>query len=250
MNDINLLDSWVISAQGHFTKNTDLFPGKISNSLNGCPMKAVVRDAYWYFTTYYTTDRYRNGSVVTKVFGMELNLLMFVLKRLNLTYFHVRNPEGFEIENGLTDNLIRAVIAKEAYIAVGEVGTNYLIEPFVDIINSYYILSFRWYVPCSVKYPRWSSNYRILSEELWLVLIISIVMAAISTTLLGRYSCTSEWQKYKTLTSSLTNVWAVIPAVSVSTMPRAPSLRSLFLAWVFLCGLQRSVPGISHNVSY
>jgi len=37
---------------------------------------------------------------------------------------------------------------------------------------------------------------------------------------------------YKTLTSSLTNVWAVILGVSVSTMPRAPSLRSLFLAWV------------------
>jgi len=34
VNDITLLDSWVISAQGHFTKNTDLFPGKISNNLN------------------------------------------------------------------------------------------------------------------------------------------------------------------------------------------------------------------------
>jgi hypothetical protein len=42
----------------------------------------------------------------------------------------------------------------------------------------------------------------------------------------------SEWQGYKTLTSSLTNVWAVILGVSVSTMPRTPSLRSLFLVWV------------------
>jgi hypothetical protein len=38
VSDIILLDSWVISAQGHFTKNTDLFPRKISNSVNGCPM--------------------------------------------------------------------------------------------------------------------------------------------------------------------------------------------------------------------
>ena len=30
----------------------------------------------------------------------------------------------------------------------------------------------------------------------------------------------------------LTNVWAVLLGVSVSTMPRAPSLRSLFLSWV------------------
>jgi len=35
LNNITLLDSWVISAQGHFNKNTDLFPGKISKSLNG-----------------------------------------------------------------------------------------------------------------------------------------------------------------------------------------------------------------------
>jgi len=74
--------------------------------------------------------------------------------------------------------------------------------------------------------------FRILSWELWLVLIISIVIAAISTTLVGRYSCALEWQGYKTLTSSLTNLWAVILGVSVSTMPRTPSLRSLFLAWV------------------
>ena len=68
--------------------------------------------------------------------------------------------------------------------------------------------------------------------ELWVVRIISIVFAAISTTILGRYSCTSEWQGYKTLTSSLTNIWAVILGVALSTMPRAPSLRLLFFAWV------------------
>ena len=44
VSDVTLLDSCVISAQGHFTKNTDLFPRKISNSLNGCPMKAFVMD--------------------------------------------------------------------------------------------------------------------------------------------------------------------------------------------------------------
>jgi len=91
----------------------------------------------------------------------------------------------------------------------------------------------RWYIPCSVKYPRRSSIYSILSVELWLLLIISIVIADISTTLLGRYSRTSEWHGYKTLTTSLSNVWAVILAVSVSTVPRTQSLRSVFLAWVF-----------------
>jgi len=51
VNDITLLDSWVISAPGQFNKNTDVFPGKISKSLKRGPLKAVVKDGHWYFTT-------------------------------------------------------------------------------------------------------------------------------------------------------------------------------------------------------
>jgi len=69
--------------------------------------------------------------------------------------------------------------------------------------------------------------------ELWLVLIISIVIAAILTTDFARYSCSSDWQRYKTLKSSLINVWTIIIGVSVSTTPRTQSLSLLLLAWVF-----------------
>ena len=232
VNDITLLDSWVISAQGHFTKNTDLFPVKISKNLKGCPMKAVVRNSYWYFTTDFVTYLDSNGSFVTESGGMEFKLLMLILKHMNMTFIHVPTPEGFEMEVGLTRNLISAMIAKKIYVALGGVGTHYLTDPFLDITNNHYVMTFRWYVPCSVKYQRWSSIFRIFSVELWLILIISIMFAAILTTLVGRYTCTSEWHGYKTLASSMTNLWAVILGVSVSTMPRAPSLRSLFLAWV------------------
>jgi len=229
VNDITLLDSWVISAQGHFTKNTDLFPEKISNSLNGCPMKVVVRNSQWNFTTYYIRKRYSNGSVVRYVEGLEIDLLKLVLKQMNMTFIHVPTPRGFPYDQRA---LISTMFAKKAYIAVGNLGTPIPFHLLLDLTNSYYMMTARWYVPCSFKIPRWSSFFRILSAELWLVLIISIVTAAISTTLVGRYSCMSEWQVYKTLTSSLTNLWAVILGVSVSTMPRTPSLRSLFLAWV------------------
>jgi len=37
VNDITIPDSWVISAQMCFIKNTDLFPQKTGNNLNGCP---------------------------------------------------------------------------------------------------------------------------------------------------------------------------------------------------------------------
>ena len=149
VNDITILDSWVISAQGHFTKNTDLFPEKISKSLSGCPMKAVVRNSYWGFTTYYNvTDS--NGTVVTNVLGMEMDLFMLVLKQMNMTFVHVPTPEGFQARTGRTDNLIKAMVAKEAYIALGNVGTDILLHPLLDSTNSHYMMSIRFYVPCSV----------------------------------------------------------------------------------------------------
>jgi hypothetical protein len=232
VNDITLLDIWVPSAQGHFTKNTDLFATKISNSFNGCTMKTVVRQSYWTLNAGYVNEKLSNGSIVWKAEGPDVDLLMAVLQKLNMTFVSVPTPQGFGMKIGLVQNLISAMIAKEVYIALGDVGNHILLESYFDSTSTYNTFSVRWYIPCPVKYPRWSSFFRILSVELWIFLIISIVIASISTTLLGRYSCTLEWQGYKTLTNSLINVLAVILGVSVSTMPRTPSLRLLFLAWV------------------
>jgi hypothetical protein len=196
-------------------------------------MKAVVRDGHWWFTTIYIYNLDSHDGFVWHINGLEYDLLKVVLQQMNMSFVHVPTPKGFERGKGshLT-NLVMGMLGKEIYIALGVVGTNYLIVPYLDSTNTYHLMSVRWYVPCSDKYPRWSRIFRIFPVELWIVLIISIVIAAISTTHVGRYSCTSEWQGYKTLTSSLTKVWAVILRVTLSTKPRAPSLRSLFLAWV------------------
>jgi len=233
VGDITLLDSWVISAQENFTKNTDLFPGKMSKSFRRCPMKAVVLNGHSYFTTNYVYYKDSNGNIGKYIEGVEYDLLKIILEQMNMTLFHVSTPEGFENEGSSeVKNLGLDMYGKEIDIALGNFGTHCLVDSFFDITNIYYMMRIRWYVPCSDKYPRWSSIFRVLSVELWLLLIILIVTAAISITLVGRYTCMSEWQGYKTLISSLINVWAVFLGVSVSTMPRAASLRSLFLAWV------------------
>jgi len=111
---------------------------------------------------------------------------MMVLKQMNMTFVYVPTPENFEIKNGSTDNLNRAMIGKYAFIALGNLGTRVLIGPFLDSSNSYNITTRSCYVPCSDKSSRCSSVFRLFSLELWLVLIISIVTVAISTTLVGR----------------------------------------------------------------
>jgi len=89
VSDVTLLDSCVISAQGHFTKNTDLFPRKISNSLSGCPMKAFAMDSQWNFTTKYVQYNYTKGNVRTYKAGLEFNLIMVVLQQKD----HVFSPK-------------------------------------------------------------------------------------------------------------------------------------------------------------
>jgi hypothetical protein len=95
VNDITLLDSWIISAQGHFTKNTDLFPHKISNNFNGCPMKAIVSDGRNNFTTNYVNHTDSNGNVFMTIEGLEMDLLTIVLQQMNMTFLHVRTAEDF-----------------------------------------------------------------------------------------------------------------------------------------------------------
>jgi len=106
VNYITLLDSWVISAQGHFTKNTDLFPRMISSSFNRCPRKAVVYDRQWYFATNYINITHSNGTVVTYIEGLEMVLLSIVLQQMNMTFIHVPIPENFKKDKICLNNLV------------------------------------------------------------------------------------------------------------------------------------------------
>jgi hypothetical protein len=193
-------------------------------------MNAVLRDGKSYIANKYVNHTNLDGSVMSYIQGFEYNLLKVDLYQRNMTFVHAPTPEGIQLKNGTAINLFKAMLAKNVYIALGDVGMRIWWKSILDYTSYCYFRRISCYVPCPVKYPRRSSIFRIFSVEMRLFLIISIVTAPISTTLVGRYSCTSEWQGYKTLTSSLTNVWAVIQGKSMSRTPRAPSLRSLSLS--------------------
>jgi hypothetical protein len=86
---ITLLENWVFSAQGHFTDNTDLFPGKINKRFNGCPMKAVVNLGQSIFSTKFLEHMDLNGNVVRYLEGLEMHLLIIVLQQMDMTFVYV-----------------------------------------------------------------------------------------------------------------------------------------------------------------
>jgi len=105
--------------------------------------ESIYKNAYWEFTTDYVNHTNSNGTVVTEVIGSELDLLKLVLEQMNMAFILVPIPEDFELEKGLTANLIGAMLAKETYIALGEVGMHYLFDPFLDCTNSYHMMRIR-----------------------------------------------------------------------------------------------------------
>ena len=71
-----------------------------------------------------------------------------------MTFVQVPTSEGFEMKNGGSSyNLMTAMLAKEAYIALGDLELHIYLESFLDTANNYYIRHLRWYVLCSEKYP-------------------------------------------------------------------------------------------------
>jgi hypothetical protein len=156
VDDITVLDSWVIYGQGHFTKNTDLFPRKIGTSFNGCPMKVLVHDIQSEFKTKLT---YESDSIVSHYDGLEIKLIQTALQKMNMTFLGAIDGLG-EIKY---IDVGYAMLAKQNYIYLGDQLNLEMINLHFDTTSVYQIHSVRWYVPCSVKHPRWSSIFRILS---------------------------------------------------------------------------------------
>ena len=99
VNDINLLDSWVNYAEGHFTKNKHLPPIKISNCSNGCSMKTVVRGRHWSLYALQNINKSPNGNVVRTAEVKIVDLLSVFLQQINVTIFDAYNTSFWNVQS-------------------------------------------------------------------------------------------------------------------------------------------------------
>ena len=132
-------------------------------------MKAFVIDSDWDFTKKYVNYTDCNGNDVMKVVGLEMDLLTVVLQQLNMPFVLVTLRE---IYSGEVLDLYTSMYSKKAHVILGDIVEHSMVEYFLDATKHYSLGNIRWYVPCSIKLPRWSSILIKLSVELWLVLII------------------------------------------------------------------------------
>lgn len=234
VEDVVLLNTWVMDGNGYFEQELNLFPQKIGKQLNGCPLRVMARsfDNMVEYKQPLTNHSDSRKSVI--VDGWEIKLLRIITNSLNMTEKYLLPPYSFDVGNQVV-GAIEALVYGKADIVFGGVESRvqWGWEDYIDITNSYFSRRMLWYVPCSFQHPRWSSIFRIFSQKLWFCLVISLAVISITLTVFSKRGVAySKSHVYWTVMTSFTCAWAVILGITAPVLPRTAAVRVAFLAWI------------------
>jgi hypothetical protein len=84
VQDVILLDEWVIENNGRFSENAHLYPAKVPKNFMCCPIKvgSVGIDPYLIMTENYTQN---DGNTAYRLTGLSVQILKLVCHKMNLT---------------------------------------------------------------------------------------------------------------------------------------------------------------------
>ncbi|XP_069675577.1 uncharacterized protein [Periplaneta americana] len=232
VEDIVLLDSWVMNGYGHLLKSTNLYPLK-TQSLNGCPLGVAAKKSVP-FVEDGMYDQKKKSYVFNR--GWEVRVLDTITEKLN-TWSKFPKVQGFFYnvfeKNGTVTGFTRSLMYGGSDVAFSALFLrNELIE-LADMTRVYFMNPWKWYMPCPLKVPRWRSIPRIFSYTAWFIIFLVLFFSAVFMRYVAKLVfLNTESQIYNTVVENILNAWAVILGVSVSVQPRSDALRTFFLAWI------------------
>lgn len=235
-----LVDIWVMDRNGHFILNNSLFPNKIQNSLNNCP---IVVSTTEYYPFVENPIHIKTTGSVKAVYnkGWDISLLNIIKEVTNVSLHFMppsREKYGRLLMNGTFTGLIGDLAYSKCDIAVGGLP---LMAPFTDRGDHTGIYSrseFIWLVPCARRLLGWRNIFRFFSSTLWLCVLLSIFLASCIIYCLAKCTVsvrTPGIERYSSLSESSCNIFAVFLGTAVSSVPRTTTLRIFFLAWIGYC---------------
>lgn len=233
VEDVVLLDKWVMEGRGFLVQNSNLFPQKIGKTFNGCPLRGLAIE-FKHMVNYDHPSPDTGSSAPVIKDGWEVSLFRLIADSLKMTTTYVPPPSSLH-NLDITDGVVILEL-DEADILFGGLefgggGGRWGNE--TDTTVSYFMRRIRWYVPCSFKYPRWSSIYRIFSAQLWVCLLLSLAATSSIVSLIARFGRTyAKSPEGWSMTKSLTCVWAVILGATAPALPHKATVRVVFLAWL------------------
>lgn len=214
-----------------------LFPNKIPNNLQGCPVRVSTSELIPYVisTTNYTDS---DGNTIYRYRGLEMEYLLLLAEATNLTVVFLPPAEGdvkdthlqqlTEVSTGISD------------VAIGHFPLNLILIAYADPTVTIVFDTLRWYVPCPRPVARMEKVTGVCTSHVWcsIALVFILIALVFWRSANVTYSASvNESQSYRELWRCVCIVWCVSLGFPVSEMPRTTRLRiifSLFLCYCFV----------------
>ena len=269
--DVTVQGHWVLDVRkmGHFLHNTCLFPRKIPNDVQGCPLTVSTFEVPSFIMRKNTAHVHAKNITYDK--GLEIQIVSELARTTNSSIKYRDPPPdgghwGWDLGNG-TWNGVTGEIAN-SYADVGIAGLwhrCHLIKE-IECLRPHLIDNVRWYVPCATSYPRWMSLTRVFRLSLWLgfvaaYTVVSVVMWQVVRVTRSVSSKAAQNKAYTSLPKCLLNFWAIVLEESASNNPpEVASIRAVFFVWVLYCWALNTVyqayltsflidPGLQHQLA-
>ena len=236
LQDVILLDEWVFENNGRFLENANLFPAKVPNNFNGCPIKLGTFgiDPFVIMKENYTQN---DGRTAYKLTGLSVDILKFVCEKMNLTtvflapLLNLSFESGVkslsELDEGLSD-LLSGIIPLLPIVMTSS----------FDATIPYMFANIKFLVPCPKIIPGNEKVLATFSLSVWLTIGLVLLLTTAVFWCAGnspyRYAF-NETHSYRSLSNCFHNAWAVFVAVSVPQQPTSSSLRVFFFLYVCFC---------------
>ena len=268
---VTLHDRWVwdVRGRGHFLHNVCLFPPKIPNDLQGCPLTVSTFEVP-NFIMKRTTSKLDNESVIYEK-GVDVQIVSEFAKTTNssITY-RVPPPDGgqwgFDVGNGTWIGVTGEIVRSYSDIGMASLWYRCHLIKGLECLRPYLIDKVRWYVPCATSYLRWMSLTRVFRLSLWSAFVtayavVSLVMWKVVKIASSISTKAAQNQAYTSLPKCLLNFWAIMLEESASNHPPdVAAIRAVFFGWVLYCWAVNTVyqahltsflvdPGLQHQLS-
>jgi hypothetical protein len=229
VDEVVLLDMWLMAGEGSFVRNSLLFPNKIIYNFHGCEIRVAAP-----LTPLKLSQKSRNSRNVKFNFSFEIQLINFITKTINLTTIFLPQISNFRKileESRKSVGYTGLLLNDEADISLGGIIRTTTSSTLMYVTSSYCQIRWEWYVPCPVKVPGWKSIFRVFSLSGWLSIIFAATIANLVIVFLARFGI-KKHISFRRFIDAILDVWALILGVSISSLPRTSPLRPFFSAWV------------------
>lgn len=230
-NSTNIEPVLIESCQTIQHNYISLYPNKIPNDLNGYKIKvrAVVWSPYVLFPTNITKN-YNNVNIVE---GIEIELLKTLAEIANFSVEYslssIPQDWGLITPNGSATGSMKALINKDADLAIGSIGPTLERHDFLD----YAYCHLQEHITCCVPKAQKASNWRNLLDALhpfvWISIIVMYFVTSMSVWAVSLI--TPKDHIYGSLKNAFTYFLSLFLLVSVKS-PNKNSSRLLFLLWI------------------